>query len=40
MIKDPLSVGLQHTLSITVDDRLTVPAVAEAFTGFADMPPS
>lgn len=32
-------IGLRHAQSITIDDRLTVPAVAPAFTGFADMPP-
>lgn len=30
---------MRHSLSVLVDDRLTVPAVAAAFTGFADMPP-
>lgn len=34
-----LAPGLRHVQSIQVDDRLTVPAVAPAFTGFADMPP-
>jgi fluoroacetyl-CoA thioesterase len=34
-----LPIGLRHRLSIRVDERLTVPAVAAAFTGFADMPP-
>jgi fluoroacetyl-CoA thioesterase len=32
-------IGLRHSLSVRVDERLTVPAVAAAFTGFADMPP-
>ena len=32
-------VGIAHSVSLTVDDRLTVPAVSAAFTGFADMPP-
>jgi fluoroacetyl-CoA thioesterase len=31
--------GLQHRQTIIVDERLTVPNVAQAFTGFADMPP-
>jgi len=31
--------GLRHSQSIVVDDRLTVPAVSQAFTGFSDMPP-
>lgn len=34
-----LPLHLRHELSLRVDDRLTVPAVAAAFTGFADMPP-
>lgn len=34
-----LKPGLQYKQTITVDERLTVPAVAVAFTGFADMPP-
>lgn len=34
-----LKAGLKHTLSMTVDESLTVPAVSRAFTGFADMPP-
>lgn len=29
---------LRHELSLRVDDHLTVPGVAVAFTGFADMP--
>ena len=32
-------VGITHSISLTVDDRLTVPAVSAAFPGFADMPP-
>ena len=32
-------VGITHSVSLTVDDCLTVPAVSAAFTGFADMPP-
>lgn len=39
MSTNELAVGLKHSLSLKVDDRLTVPAVAQAFTGFADMPP-
>jgi fluoroacetyl-CoA thioesterase len=31
--------GLRHSQSILVEDRLTVPAVSQAFTGFSDMPP-
>lgn len=34
-----LKPGLQYIQTITVDEHLTVPAVANAFTGFADMPP-
>jgi len=36
---DNLQAGLRHTNSLKVDDRLIVPAVAAAFTGFSDMPP-
>jgi|HubBroStandDraft_1064217.scaffolds.fasta_scaffold188660_1 hypothetical protein len=32
-----LKPGLQYIQTITVDERLTVPAVANTFTGFADM---
>jgi fluoroacetyl-CoA thioesterase len=39
MTASALVVGLRHTQSVQVDERLTVPAVAQAFTGFADMPP-
>ncbi|MBR0894956.1 thioesterase family protein [Bradyrhizobium tropiciagri] len=39
MTTQPLAVGIRHTLTVPVDGRLTVPAVAAAFTGFADMPP-
>ena len=35
---DQLKPGVRHTQTILVDQRLTVPAVAEAFTGFAEMP--
>lgn len=34
-----LQPGLKHSQSMRVDERLTVPAVSQAFTGFADMPP-
>jgi fluoroacetyl-CoA thioesterase len=34
-----LPVGLTHRARITVDENLTVPRVAAAFHGFADMPP-
>ncbi|GJD59367.1 thioesterase family protein [Methylobacterium dankookense] len=34
-----LQPGLKHTHSVQVDERLTVPAVSQAFTGFSDMPP-
>jgi fluoroacetyl-CoA thioesterase len=34
-----LEAGLKYTLSMTVDESLTVPAVSTAFAGFADMPP-
>lgn len=34
-----LQPGLRHSQSILVEDRLTVPAVSQAFTGFSDMPP-
>ena len=36
---DTLKPGLTHTHSVPVDDRLTVPAVSQTFTGFSDMPP-
>lgn len=39
MSDTPIPVGLRHALTIPVAERLTVPAVASAFTGFADMPP-
>ena len=35
----PIPVGLSHRLDLRVDQRLTVPFVSAAFTGFADMPP-
>ena len=34
-----IKIGLRHQHTIVVDDSLTVPAVSQAFTGFADMPP-
>jgi fluoroacetyl-CoA thioesterase len=34
-----LQPGLRHVQRLRVDRSLTVPAVAAAFTGFADMPP-
>lgn len=34
-----LITGLRYSQSIRVDERLTVPAVSAAFTGFTDMPP-
>ncbi|GGF81405.1 thioesterase [Azorhizobium oxalatiphilum] len=36
---DTLQPGLTHTQSLRVDERLTVPAVSQAFTSFSDMPP-
>lgn len=39
MTSQPLIVGLRHQLTLVVDERLTVPAVSPAFTGFHDMPP-
>ncbi len=33
-----LEVGRTHTVSVVVDDSLTVPGVSDAFPGFADMP--
>jgi fluoroacetyl-CoA thioesterase len=34
-----LIVGTKHRLELRVDERLTVPALSNAFTGFTDMPP-
>ena len=34
-----LVVGTKHRLQLNVDERLTVPALSSAFTGFTDMPP-
>lgn len=36
---DIVPVGLRHSLTLRIDERLTVPALASAFAGFADMPP-
>jgi fluoroacetyl-CoA thioesterase len=38
-IPKPLARGLYYEQTIAVEERLTVPAVSSAFTGFADMPP-
>src|SRR5262249_49398786 len=38
-VREPLIPGLTHTETLQVDDRLIVPAVLPAFTGFQDMPP-
>ncbi len=35
----PLQPGLRYQQTLRVDKQLTVPALASAFTGFADMPP-
>jgi fluoroacetyl-CoA thioesterase len=32
-------IGIRHSVQLCVDARLTVPALAGAFTGFRDMPP-
>lgn len=34
-----LVIGTRHRLQLRIDERLTVPAVSSAFTGFTDMPP-
>jgi len=34
-----IPIGLRHRMDLRVDERLTVPFVSAAFTGFADMPP-
>jgi fluoroacetyl-CoA thioesterase len=39
MTLDDLKPGLRHRQTLTVDESLTVPEVARAFTGFRDMPP-
>jgi fluoroacetyl-CoA thioesterase len=33
-----IAVGIRHSLQLRVDERLVVPALAEAFTGFEGMP--
>ncbi len=37
-MKPGLAPGQTHTVSVRVDDSLTVPAVSDRFPGFADMP--
>ncbi len=37
-MKSSLVPGLTAQVSVTVDDSLTVPAVSDAYPGFADMP--
>ena len=39
MTENALVPGLNHTLSLHVNDRLLVTAFAPEFSGFADMPP-
>lgn len=39
MTLDDLKPGLRHTATLTVGDRLAVPAQAEIFSPGADMPP-
>ena len=39
MAIDALKVGLRHQQTIRVTERLTVPAMSDAFAGFDDMPP-
>lgn len=34
-----IAVGIRHSLQLRVDQRLAVPALAEAFAGFHGMPP-
>ena len=38
-MKADLRAGLRHVQTLRVDPSLTVPAMSEAFAGFADMPP-
>jgi fluoroacetyl-CoA thioesterase len=38
-MSDDLPLGLKHSLSLTIDQHLTVPAIAQAFAGFSGMPP-
>lgn len=37
-MKPGLEIGHSHTVSVVVDDTLTVPAVSAKYPGFADMP--
>ncbi len=37
-MKSTLEVGATASVSVVVDDALTVPAVSDAYPGFADMP--
>lgn len=39
MSPDTLGVGLKHSETITIPAGLTVPEMADRFSGFADMPP-
>lgn len=39
MSPDILGVGLKHSETITIPAGLTVPEMADRFSGFADMPP-
>ena len=39
MPKETLRIGLAHSETILVTDRLIVPEMADAFVGFAGMPP-
>src|ERR1700721_750440 len=34
-----IAVGIRHSLQLRVDERLAVPALADAFAGFRGMPP-
>ncbi|MDW6025116.1 thioesterase family protein [Mesorhizobium sp. BAC0120] len=38
-MKAELKAGLRHTLSLRIDESLTVPQVSSAFAGFEEMPP-
>ena len=38
-MKPTLQPGLEASISVVVDERLTVPAVSSAFPGFDEMPP-
>lgn len=35
---EALKSGLKHIHSVQVDERLTIPAMSQAFTGFSDWP--